>query len=291
MADIYVSPSGDNGTGDGSSGNPYQTVHYVLTNHEADGLVVKCLPGTYNDGAWYTGNLEPSGTITVESSTGDADDVEHVLSSGQLLSLREDTGTEKFFIIRNMSFDFTSNAQAGIIAVVKKVSLTLNRLKMVGDTSGGGSPFQSTINYGNASASSSIFRCYHVTFDDFNTAIRITQDNYGTLDIRNNIFTNLEAGIIHDNIVGSWTVDYNCFYNNTTDASAAFTGHDANGVFADPELNGNHHIDDGSPCFDAGVAIAGYNDGYEDSAPDIGYYETQANFAPGAPTNLTVIET
>jgi hypothetical protein len=45
----YVSPSGDDATGDGSAGNPYRTIQFVYENISVDGDTIRALPGTYDE--------------------------------------------------------------------------------------------------------------------------------------------------------------------------------------------------------------------------------------------------
>ncbi len=47
--EIFVSPTGNNGTGDGSEGNPYQTIGRAL-NGVQPGDAIRLLPGTYTGG-------------------------------------------------------------------------------------------------------------------------------------------------------------------------------------------------------------------------------------------------
>lgn len=69
--------------------------------------------------------------------------------------------------------------------------------------------------------------------------------------------------------------DYNHYYGNTT-ALQDFTAgaHDVN---TDPKFvslaTNDYHLQADSPLIDAGLAIAGINDGYLGDAPDIGRYE------------------
>lgn len=121
-----------------------------------------------------------------------------------------------------------------------------------------------------------------------------TTSTAGTaIDVRNNIFqdnTGEEIYEVNSNQLA--TFDYNfvykttpaaLFYRNTVQYSSnadytTATGRNGNGSDSDPELN-NPASDDFTtgnvaPVVDAGVAIAPYTDGYEGSAPDIGWYET-----------------
>jgi len=72
MADIYCdADSGDDGTGDGSSGNPYETLNKGITEASADDTV-KLVPATA-DYTWVSDSI-PAG-LTIESSTGVPPDI------------------------------------------------------------------------------------------------------------------------------------------------------------------------------------------------------------------------
>ena len=291
MADIYISPTGNDSTGDGSNGNPYKTVFYVLNNHEADGVVIKCKPGTYDDGVWYTGFFVATGTITIESSTGDADDVIHEPPTTNGLIVAHPSVIGRTVNIKNMIIDCsTHTCQGDIIKAEVWANLNLTGCLFIG---GGHATEQFYVCGNGSSGYTSTMTAYDNTFSGAgNTAIYLTQNNHGIVNFRNNIFIDCDYGIDRANVLlGTYTIDYNCYYNNGTDTHADFTGEDTNSFFADPDLDGSYHIDNTSNCFDTGIYIAGVNDGYEGAAPDIGYYEHIINSPPTAPTNLTVVAT
>ncbi len=80
---------------------------------------------------------------------------------------------------------------------------------------------------------------------------------------------------IQDDTGSPGTKDYNCVYGNTANYVSLSPGpHD---IQVDPQFvspsSDDYHLQAGSPCRNAGLVIAGVNDGYSGSAPDIGTYE------------------
>jgi len=74
MANIYVSPTGSDTTGDGSYNNPYRHIYYAI-NQASDGDTIICKSGTYNEE-----NLQGSypylrAGLTIKSETGNFEDV------------------------------------------------------------------------------------------------------------------------------------------------------------------------------------------------------------------------
>lgn len=122
-----------------------------------------------------------------------------------------------------------------------------------------------------------------------NIAYNITVDGWilqtdGTVNASNNI--SAECGGNGYYAAAAYTptltADYNCSYNNGTAYSGDWSQGE-NDVTSDPTFtnaaSADFTLQDGSPCIDAGVAVAGINDGYSGTAPDIGRYEVMAGTA------------
>ena len=63
---FYVAVSGNNDTGDGSSGNPWATIQYAVTQ-VSDGSTILVRPGTYVGRQRITGSFSPRVTIKAET--------------------------------------------------------------------------------------------------------------------------------------------------------------------------------------------------------------------------------
>lgn len=69
MATKYISPTGDDTTGDGTSGNPYKTINKAYTESSA-GDTIYCLPGTYDWGLDDNNTYTSARTLTSAAATG-----------------------------------------------------------------------------------------------------------------------------------------------------------------------------------------------------------------------------
>src|SRR5437870_5377785 len=89
MASIYVSLTGNDSTGNGTSGNRYRTVSKALTV-ALGGDTILMAPGLYQENT-TNGTLQPricyASTVTVTSETGVASDVTIQGSSGTTAEL------------------------------------------------------------------------------------------------------------------------------------------------------------------------------------------------------------
>ncbi len=66
MADIYVSPTGSDTSGDGSPSNPYQHIHKAI-DVALDGDTIICLDGIYNEEEYRVINKN----LTIRSNSQD----------------------------------------------------------------------------------------------------------------------------------------------------------------------------------------------------------------------------
>lgn len=109
------------------------------------------------------------------------------------------------------------------------------------------------------------------------------KENASTATVYNNIAQDCKIGY-HQDATPTLTTDYNCAYGCAVAYQDWVEG--AHGITDDPEFvdaaNADFHLSATSPCLDTGVAIAGINDGYCGTAPDIGRFEALAAALVGA---------
>ncbi len=100
-------------------------------------------------------------------------------------------------------------------------------------------------------------------------------NTYGVYVVRNCISKSNRYGYVRDGTPSTWTETNNCANSNTSNFYG-FTKH-ASSITSAPsfvnEGTDDYQLNTGSACIDAGVYIAGVNDGYAGSAPDMGYWE------------------
>lgn len=127
------------------------------------------------------------------------------------------------------------------------------------------------------SMTASIYHCVvaHLALSSLpNRGYYIQQD--GTVNVKNCIALDCERGY---QAVAAYTptltADYNCAYGCENPYMEDWSA-GAHDIAADPLFvsSTDFHLSGGSPCINAGVAIAGVNDGYGGAAPDMGRYES-----------------
>jgi hypothetical protein len=132
---------------------------------------------------------------------------------------------------------------------------------------------------------------YHcIAFNLDNGGGFVTQ-SAGVINAENNIAMNCGDYGYQATVACTGTRDYNCAFGNDTDYDAVNWIQGAHDVVDDPSFvsaPANFQLNVGSPCIDAGVAIAGINDGYVGVAPDIGRYEVAA--APASSKQSSMIQ-
>ncbi len=100
-------------------------------------------------------------------------------------------------------------------------------------------------------------------------------NTYGVYVVRNCISKSNRYGYVRAGTPATWTETNNCANGNTSNFYG-FTKH-ASSITSAPsfvnEGTDDYQLNTGSPCIDAGVYIAGVNDGYLGSNPDMGYWE------------------
>lgn len=135
---------------------------------------------------------------------------------------------------------------------------------------GGASNIYHSVFYGIRRTTGTISRCLYIA-PDTGTA---------SITVKNSAFVNCQRGINYVSGTITYDLDYLGFFDNDSNydnVGAADQG--ANDVTADPlftdDSNNDFTLTSSSPYIDAGVAVAGINDDYNGSAPDIGRYETE----------------
>lgn len=295
MADWYVSPTGDDTTGDGGISNPFKHIYKAHSEAGTAGDTIYCIDGIYDEETGSLTNKE----ITIRSLSNDYSLV-----------------TIKPKIITGFGVaGFAGWARSYPAAVMRFYDLTLvyNHNDI---TTGNYSTYNGLIyNYDNASGSqSSCTRCFFLAEDvadgtlmyagiSGNTGIctpliykctfrgwtnndksggfwSYAASYRGLPTVIDCVFEGCSRGVgcrIESDVVQS--ENNNCFYNNTYNIRGASVdvALDATDITSDPLFSGADSaiIGDSSPCIDAGVVVPGYVDTYSGLAPDIGCYENE----------------
>lgn len=139
-------------------------------------------------------------------------------------------------------------------------------------------------------------KLYHNSFVScFNTGLRFDSSASISGEFKNNLIT---TSVFSDHAIAinssvttiasqSWVMDYNVlnpqtankfvqWFGTNYDTLSAYSnaqGQDTHSTTADPKASVAGRVGPGSPAVNAGLAIAGVNDGFAGSAPDIGAYE------------------
>ena len=279
MADIYIAPTGNDTTGDGSTGNPYLTLAKAVTMASASDTI-KVKEGTYTVADTVAVSL--SGLI-IESEDQDASKVTFKTSTtGNFViqlnnqvtapQLRYVTVEARFGVV--MRRNFTSGADV----VVHHCHIHPGN-----DTSDTQTGIQTLGNYGNND-----FYIYNNYIHNYAASSGYGIDtvnsgwNSDNIIIKNNIITGCGKGIYISPNLASFTEDYNCFDDNTSDLWGYADGEwkefdkTAHDIVDDPDTDVDGKITTASPCYDTGVVASPYTDGYSGTAPDIGWYEATA---------------
>ena len=277
MANIYVSPTGSDTSGDGSQSNPYKHIYYAI-EQASDGDTVICLSGTYNEEEGIS-NIGKS--ITIQSSTGNYQDV--IIENYTPVASPQEGSYHRILWGLNTS---------GKTVAIKNITIKLHQISFsegqdIFYASAGTVEFVNCFLYdpNNTSKSRAILsryngcvgKIYKCTIRNFGcNGIYNEGDIYVKDTIFEHIGTNSggwggyainnNGGIIQDE-------DHNCFYNNYADIHNATI--DSTDITSDPKFTGTNtaEIQNDSPCKNAGTTITGYVEDYEGTAPDIGCYE------------------
>ena len=278
---IYVSPTGSDSTGNGSSSNPYKHI-YKAIDQSYDGATIVCKSGTYDEELYR--NIGEK-NIIIKSETGNYEDVIIVPKT------YDNTGTGN----RGWLWRLDSN-----FYTLKLYDLTFlldyNNID-IANTTFGNSTTGIFASYGNGNVTAT--RCFvyatpsrwdgtghycHFVYEDWDGSnihnlykCTVRHLKYGIGVVRNTV--NVKDTIFEDNYEGihyySGTLNENnnTFYGNGEDIHGSTL--DSTDLTSDPLFVATDSavLYNSSPCNDAGVVISGYVENYEGTAPDIGSYE------------------
>jgi len=275
----YVSPTGNDSTGDGTYGNPWEHIHNAIDQLDADGYTIKCLDGTYDE---EIGRAIPY-DITIESYSENYADV--ILKP---LTLGNTNGFGTFYVLSTVSKTltllnltvhfyksfYTGDDPQGDHFIHINVNSTVEFVKCFvnsEDAYSGTSNVRAVRGY----FSDWSVTAYKSTFKNF----RDSTDSYGQV-FRDVVVTSKDCLYENNNEVlnsGTYIGNDNCFYDYNTLGLTP----DVSDLTSDPKSDGVNvaTLASDSPCIDAGVTIPGYVETYEGTAPDIGCAEYSAPMA------------
>lgn len=286
MANWYVATTGDDGTGDGSQGNPYLTIGKGI-DVCGDGDTVMVESGTYADEVGRdktTAGLD----ITIESVSSIYSDV--IVKPKTLISGNGGTGIGTWlrcsstatFTLKNITFIFDNDNITNwgdftyhLLLWGYKTGASLS-YRVIGcffyNIADSSSYIRCIWNnsQGNIEAYKCTYRGWTIGTDGY--CLRISAASTGNrLTVEDCLFEGNNVCISKHASV-NLTEDYNCFYNNTVNSPAALGAHS---ITDDPEFTeaDGATLTTGSPCIDAGVTVAGYVEDYIGDAPDMGCAE------------------
>jgi len=267
MATYYINAdSGDDGSGDGSEGNPWLTLAQAYTQaSDNDTIILQdstanfttpanqhtwtkslTVQGEQDDGTGATiaksgvnNRVEISGTNTFEKLT-------FTHTANNAWPMFDSTGVTTFNLCRFVDCKERGSANLGII---KRTSSTLTITNCV---------FLNT-QFSDVVTNSSVIHspttvtgCLFIwTSGQTNIVAYVSYSAGGTW--KNNIIANYSAESVDDNSAGSYSGQNNCWYNITSTPGLT------NDITTDPLLvdpdNGNYNLRPTSPCIGTGVDL------------------------------------
>ncbi|MTK64220.1 MAG: PKD domain-containing protein, partial [Methanobacterium sp.] len=199
LNDAYVSPTGNDATGDGTLANPYATIQTGLNNLISGGtlhLVSGTYAGTGNAGITITKNVNLIGTSQTNT-----------IINGQTLNTIFTVNTGLNVTMTNLYFTYCRGTNGG--AIYSSGNLTVNNCTFNANTATakGGAIY----NTGTLTVNNSTF-IYNAATSNHGGAIF----NQGTLNVNNSIFSgntaNMNGGAIFSQ--GTMNLHFNTFANN-----------------------------------------------------------------------------
>lgn len=282
MANIYISTTGNDTTGDGSSGNRYATVSKGLSV-AADGDTVIVGAGTYN--SEYPVTPGAGRNIILQSESGDfADTIVYAKTAGTGGWVYTGTGGA-IFKVYNLTFILDasvagigtgSGAEGRIFWINSHSAVNYYFVKCFFFATGFDALLNRPTGITNRYTEPQVY-LYKCTARGF-------KSNYGTPTDGAKFIKNWDGSVFIDcAFEGNTAVcqyaptgnSNNSVYNNSYLATASTWTLGVTEIATDPTFSSASSAvtNVGSPCIDAGVTIAGYVETYEGLAPDIGCYE------------------
>jgi hypothetical protein len=291
MATKYISPTGNDTTGDGSSGNPYLTMTKALTVVSA-GDTISLLAGTYTSTNWPVQKLFTSINVvgtgigsTIFDGTG--------MAAAAYCGIIETGGTLSFSGIRFQNFDLSTGNAFVLFRISEGINLSIHdclftdiKTRDYYEYTGLiANPLSSNLASANVNVYSNSFKNIHtaqcfyhigarrgagynagyslrvynnVFYWDTGKSVPSTtgvlhrNDTTGTFIAKNNIFMHYDSAGAKLAINSNITASYNCIYNFSA-------GIPAGSVTSDPLLvdptNNNFNLRPSSPCIGTGGII------------------------------------
>ena len=277
MTTYYISPTGDDVTGDGSSSNPWATVLHFLQNC-ASGDELICKNGIYTAETVTQSYFNKTVTISGESTEG------VIFDAGGGVAYWQLNDGDFTITLNDLVFDNYDNSSMNASVFACRTELTLNRCIFrnitVYDTGFGGGLFGfSNWNLTGTGGTFIMNSCvlHNITSLDglhgvFHTSVRavpfvITNSVFNECNvifkknsveaiepiITNCIFRSSVSKLFTSNDAGIWTISYTDTYNYTS-VPAGLNNITSDPLFVDA-LNGNFNLRPTSPCISAGTLI------------------------------------
>lgn len=293
MATLYISPTGNDSTGDGTTGTPWKTLSKATTEASADDTIFM-KPGTYT-GMGATVVYLDQITITADINTVEID-----LSAYTGAMFRADGDyTVENIKISNYSTGNNSSSNTnslfghyvnGATGVLRRLTIASPRLSCRLGYSRGGLVASNYSIYERNSMDITIDRCWiydilqygaatgvGYVFSIYDSILTVTNsvfefgvasgsdtaaaglfnyDNSTIMTFKNNIINNVSGETVEFTRSGLWQsmdYDYNCNY--LMDSPPSGTGNITDApLFVDPSTE-NYDLQPGSPCIDAGTIL------------------------------------
>jgi len=274
----YVSPSGDDYTGDGSSSNPWKRIYRAMSAAGAGDTII-CKSGVYSNELAVLRKM----SVRIESETGNFLDVIVDGWSGEYLWRLDGIGLT--MDVRNITFRFKPTVATYALSTAYATTRD-SRIRVIGCYFDQRVTNYSTYGVYSYSGIGKMYTdVYNCTFVGFKNSygyrgVYLYGLTGSSAVVRNSIFKGLATGL-QKNSSTSLDETYNGFYWNTTDISGDTK--DGTDLTTDPELTGEGKLVTGSPYIDAGTSTP-YT---ADPNPNIGCFQGTPSATTTSSTTTT----